>query len=479
MPENDQYPPWVGLVYVFNLIVGTGALTLPAAFQDAGWLFSTVALMVLCFVSFITVTFVIESMACANATIQWRKMQQHKIDESDASQNPSNDSEADNTTEETAILTSTNTKHFYNLNKKVELTEMASIYLSKTGHILFFISLCIYLFGDLTIYVAASGKTIINLSCQQSNNTENFTEPCWQNSDITKFDMYRIYVALFGLCVGPFTYFNVQKTKYLQMFTISIRWLAFAIMLTLAVVRLIKNGQQGHPSLINLAEIPALAGSSVYSFMCHHSLPGLIAPISNKHKLISKISWDFIVISSFYLLLSLTGSFAFESIDVLYNLNFIATKDSGVFMRIVGTFLAAFPLFPMIASFPIIAITLQGNLKHLFLEPQSIEGQGFFVKRLLFPSLAITPPLITALSTHNLKGLVEITGSYVGVVVQYIIPACLVWKARKYCLRQFGYIGHRYASPFRHVGWLVFVVVWSALCIVFVTVDLIINKSIN
>lgn len=65
---------------MFNLIVGTGALTLPAAFQDAGWLFSTVALVVLCFVSFVTVTFVIESMACANATIQWLKVQEHKID---------------------------------------------------------------------------------------------------------------------------------------------------------------------------------------------------------------------------------------------------------------------------------------------------------------------------------------------------------------------------------------------------------------
>lgn len=68
------------MVYVFNLIVGTGALTLPAAFADAGWLFSTFLMMLLAFVSFLTVTFVIESMACANATIQWRRVQSHKTD---------------------------------------------------------------------------------------------------------------------------------------------------------------------------------------------------------------------------------------------------------------------------------------------------------------------------------------------------------------------------------------------------------------
>ncbi|KAG5871678.1 hypothetical protein JTB14_007361 [Gonioctena quinquepunctata] len=79
MPQVDRYPPWVGLVYIFNLIVGTGALTLPAAFAAAGWLFSTFILMFLAFVSFITVTFVIESIACANATLQWRKIQLREI----------------------------------------------------------------------------------------------------------------------------------------------------------------------------------------------------------------------------------------------------------------------------------------------------------------------------------------------------------------------------------------------------------------
>ncbi|XP_060521183.1 transmembrane protein 104 homolog [Cylas formicarius] len=472
MPLSDKYPHWVGLIYVFNLIVGTGALTLPAAFASAGWLFSTFMLMLLCFVSFINVTFVIESMACANATIEWRRIQSHKIDESEVSH--STDSERETTsTEETAILSTQRTKRYYSLNRKVELGEMAALYLSKTGHVFFFVSLCVYLFGDLTIYAAASGKTLVNLSCRSSNNSENFTEYCWDDTGVTKMDIYRMYVTVFGLLIGPFTYFNVQKTKYLQMFTVSVRWIAFTIMLTLACVRLLKYGQQGHPGLINLVEVPALAGSSVYSFMCHHSLPGLIAPFSSKNRIMLKISYDFFLICAFYLLLSLTGSFAFESLDVLYSLNFIQTGDSGTVMKIVGFFLAAFPLFPMSTSFPIIAITLQANLTHLFVN--CIERRGFFVRRLLFPTLAVFPPIILALSTHNLKTLIEVTGSYAGVIVQYIVPAVLVINARKRCLRDFGSISHRYTSPFKHYAWFCFVILWALLCIIFVTVDFIIN----
>lgn len=386
------------------------------------------------------------------------------------------DSNDDNTTEETAILRlDTNCRSHYHANNNVELGEIASLYLNKVGHIIFFSSLCIYLYGDLSIYAAASGKTIVNLFCDSNNNTEEYGTKCWNNYEISKMTMYRIFVTIFAVFVGPFTYFNVQKTKYLQFFTIVIRWLAFIIMVTLATVKLVKYGQQGHPKLINLSEVPALAGSSVYSFMCHHSIPGLIAPISDKRIIMKKVGFDFFLIVSFYLLLALTGSFAFQSLEDLYSLNFINAEDSSIFGRIIGYFLGAFPLFPMSTSFPIIAITLQNNLRNLFLD-RSVNSHNVFVKRLVFPTIAILPPFVVALCTHNIKYLVEITGTYAGVIVQYLIPVILVFYARKQCFQDFGSSCHKYTSPFRHCAWLMFVIIWSIICIIFVTVDIIVNR---
>lgn len=40
-------PLQIGLIYVFNLIVGTGALTLPAAFANAGWIISLCVILAL------------------------------------------------------------------------------------------------------------------------------------------------------------------------------------------------------------------------------------------------------------------------------------------------------------------------------------------------------------------------------------------------------------------------------------------------
>lgn len=65
----------MGLIYIFNLIVGTGALTLPAAFARAGWGLSTISLLFLAFMSFMNATYVIETMACSNAVFKWKRLQ--------------------------------------------------------------------------------------------------------------------------------------------------------------------------------------------------------------------------------------------------------------------------------------------------------------------------------------------------------------------------------------------------------------------
>ena len=66
---SDSYSPAVGLVYVFNLIIGTGALTLPLAFSQAGLLCGVITLIILSLFSFITASWVIEAMAAANAVL--------------------------------------------------------------------------------------------------------------------------------------------------------------------------------------------------------------------------------------------------------------------------------------------------------------------------------------------------------------------------------------------------------------------------
>ncbi|CAB4030161.1 transmembrane 104-like, partial [Paramuricea clavata] len=71
MTDTDsQYTSLAGFVYIFNLIVGAGALALPRAFSEAGLLLSAVIVVILAFLSFMTCSFMVESMAIANAILR-------------------------------------------------------------------------------------------------------------------------------------------------------------------------------------------------------------------------------------------------------------------------------------------------------------------------------------------------------------------------------------------------------------------------
>nr|CAD7594828.1 unnamed protein product [Timema genevievae] len=406
-----------GLVYVFNLIVGTGALTLPAVFNQVGWALGVSLIMVLAVISFITVTFVIESMAAANAIVQWKRLQQMKrvshILQAALQASESQDEDS----EDTPLF-------------------------SPVGCSLFFVCFAVYLYGDLTIYSAAVSKSL----------------------------------AVFLCTLGPFVFFNVQKTKYLQMLTTLMRWLAFSIMIVYAARKLIYDGPQGHPPAASLSGVPGLFGACVYSFMCHHSLPALVSPIADKTRFSRFLALDYVLIAAFYLLLALTGAFAFQHLDDLYTLDFgpRANGDCGTGaawpVMAMEYFLALFPVFTLSTSFPIIAITLRNNLKSLFLT----EGCHYHwcIRKMVFPLLAVIPPVLIATTTENLEILVRVTGSYAGASIQYIIPALLVYYARQKTLQVIGMgVKNEFASPFHGCGWVWFVILWAIACSILVTVN--------
>lgn len=298
--------------------------------------------------------------------------------------------------------------------------------------------------------------------------------PCLADHPITRLDCYRLSLIGFITLLGPFAFFDVQKTKYIQMITVLCRWLAFSIMITIAVHRLVVAGPVGHPPVADFRGIPALFGACVYSFMCHHSLPSLVAPITDKHSLKRLLSLDYTVICAFYLCLAVTGSFAFAQLEDLYTLNFVPDGDERTtrLLTAIEYFLSLFPVFTLSASFPIIAITLRNNLQSLFLDVTRIDSYNFGLRRVLFPLMAIVPPVMVTYYTDSLTSLVGFTGSYAGTGIQYIIPVCLVLSARRTCTDLLGQgITNEYRSPFSGTKWLIFVCGWAVSCVVLVTIN--------
>ncbi|XP_068631713.1 transmembrane protein 104 homolog [Battus philenor] len=488
---GDQYSIWVGLIYIFNLIVGTGALTLPAAFARAGWGLSTISLLFLAFMSFMNATYVIETMACANAVFKWKRLQfikRNSIQEHESDEEPNTSQHSYGDLEDPLVCGDSIPSRYYSLDNRIELGEMANLFLNKTGRTMFYCTLCIYLFGDLSIYSAAVAKSLMDIICSSvPSNMTNTTDwddlPCFNATSseagaYTRRDCYRVALLTFVAITAPFVFSNVQKTKYLQLFTSGMRWLAFAIMITMAIHLLIVRGPQGRPPAFDFTGMPTLFGACVYSFMCHHSLPALISPIRGKNRLGLHLALDYGLISIFYLLLAFTGAFAFAHLSDLYTLNFVPTDNENIFLEIVEYFLALFPVFTLSTSFPIIAITLRNNLQGLFLDTTRLESYNFVSRKLLFPIVTLAPPLLLTYFLEDIGILIKFTGSYAGTGIQYLMPTFLVMSARRHCTNLLGLgVVNKYKSPFSHIAWAVFVLLWSFMCIILVSVNIIEKKS--
>lgn len=249
-------------------------------------------------------------------------------------------------------------------------------------------------------------------------------------------------------------------------------------MISVAIHLLIVNGPQGKPPAFDFTGIPTLFGACVYSFMCHHSLPALISPIRGKNWLGLHLSLDYILISIFYLLLAFTGAFAFASLNDLYTLNFVPTDNENIFLEIIEYFLALFPVFTLSTSFPIIAITLRNNLQSLFLDTSRLESYNFVLRKLLFPVVAVVPPLLLTYFIEDISILIKFTGSYAGTGIQYLIPTFLVLSARRHCTNLLGLgVVNNYKSPFSNKAWAIFVLLWSFMCIILVSVNMFERRS--
>ncbi|VDK52028.1 unnamed protein product [Anisakis simplex] len=489
----------IGYILTFNLIVGTGALALPKAFESAGYVLGILLLIISSFMSYVCATFVVEGMAIANAAsrrFKWKP----GVEASD------ND-----------------LRSMYKIQERVEMSTMARLFIGKYGLLFFNTIMTVYLFGDLVVYTAAVPKSIMNVICDaeimndaafhalkfhclsQSVNgtTANGQNECHEHWPewLQRITVYRMAIFVFVCFVTPLVLVGVQRTKFLQLSTSICRWTAFIVMIVLACLQLAKEGSPRIPQTYNIHGFGSLFGTTVYAFMCHHSLPSIVTPMKSKSHIFIYLGLVYALVLAFYLALAVSGTFAFEHIFDVYSLNFLHSKTDQFYEVIINYFLALFPVFTLTSNYPIVACTLINNLtvlSDLILElstqecnhsnddkaKQNGENKSKLADDTISVQTAahsrhhiiafavITLSTLVALFSDDILILTSITGSYPGVGVQYIIPSLIAIYARRYCSRHMNdEVPRAVRSPFYSPVWPKLMLLWSAFTMVMVTLN--------
>ena len=238
------------------------------------------------------------------------------------------------------------------------------------------------------------------------------------------------------------------------------------------------------PPLARLPGFPVLFGVSVYAFMTQHCLPGMVTPMTTKRGIMWMILGNFSFILVFYLLLSYTAVFRFATDELfdIYTINFFMLFEfsdpiGDRVLSVLGYYIVLYPIFTLTTNFPISSITLRENLKALarvIVKPWIAADKPFpfLLDLLLFPTVAILPPLAIAFGTTSIEILMSITGGFPGVWLQYMIPASLAFAGKYIITRKLKMeYKNKHKSPFSHIFFLVFVIFWTIMSMVLLITD--------
>lgn len=527
--ELQTYSAAVCTVFAMNTLLGSGPLALPYGFWECGMFLATGFLLIFVVLAYATCTYLIESIVIANVLLKMR---------GDMGPVPVFEVE---TKGDKKIYRATDPK-VWDISRRIEYGQLAEVFFGPLGVKVTYLCLIVYTMGVLAVFSVAVPQALQTLLTH----------------DVLGIRPYYIFLIAFCVCALPFCFGNFQGTRVLQIICLFLRVLVFACMLFATIYRM--STGQGLTLETEVADgvqvtgLPWMMGNAICTFMFHHSVPGMVKPVapqsSIKKAMFSAISLSLVG----YIILCTTAVFAFAQVKGLYTLNFIhfRFKEVAVFLQVYPTLL--------VALFPIICITLRNNILNavtLFrsttgeftgLAPQPVKSAKkkpalsvgdlddrllpaggiaadgtvvpleaeagplsparaapakaelpSFKKQAAYTVLAILPAVVIASLTDHIQGVRSVTGAFPGIMVMFLIPTALAYRARHALLvrvtksveARLGILSPRFrsevdpsavvvnpqASPFKSKAWMVAIVLVGLASATYDAVDIVVKLA--
>ncbi|KAI0980898.1 hypothetical protein GJ496_001738 [Pomphorhynchus laevis] len=388
-----------GAILLFNVICGTGSLTLPKAFEDAGVLYSAISLGAISLFSVLGACTIADCLAICNKSSAAYDSEHWQDNNEVLITNAIEDNHSDE------VHHNSDDERFISVENEPLLSnavcnDISSEYRSRTvrckelgqvircifpGWVCFMLtmSMFLYLTGDLSIYLVTVGKTITELACNAQpvpgENTSfwltmdlvNKQTRCSNAMPLSTINFYRISVVGFWFVFLLIAFLKPEKSKFIHYVSSFCRFVSLSAMIVISVMHCF----QPNKSLTTLMKkkkkhkfvngpLAALFGNALYAFMCHHSVSRLIEPIvlaNGKKPYKRTVFGVFVLVLILYLTLCISAHFAFgPNISSLYTLNFSSKRYWPLNIFILLT-----PVVMIASSFPILLYTLARSCEQL------------------------------------------------------------------------------------------------------------------
>ena len=473
---------------LLNFVLATAVFTIPFPMHEVGILLGTIILTITCFISVIACTFIIEALALKNSMLkrersildkaihenenEKKEMDDKKDKDKEDKDRPtflSKDTLISNLDADTKkveeemkkedllnnididihdeerileekekILPIENEEEnqlderndsFY-IYKRFEISKLSKA-LPKPGYFFVVVTIICYL------YVGVTSNGII-----AGNNLKDIIGRTF-DKDMPDYSYYLIVICFFIITI-TIALNNIKHLKKFSMFIMIMRFVIIFLIMGCCFYSIGKYGAAKFKNIpkFDISNITVMIGNSLFVFMSHHSIPGMVENFTPQKRLIKLLIVGYFFSLIFIVSYSYVGLFAFSKPELSCDKNdpfpiAIQSTFSSNFLglSVVGYIINYYPILNVITS-GMQLITLRNNIldaiagcnpelsKSLNFAEQ--KGCSALLKNFVFNTIVAIPPITIGLLLQNIQSLMKYFSSILGFMLMLIVPVLVV-----------------------------------------------------
>ncbi|KAL0226715.1 hypothetical protein P9112_014039 [Eukaryota sp. TZLM1-RC] len=416
------YPTLLFLCLNFN--IGVLLVILPRAVAHAGWLLSSVFIILVTLVCILSLYFLCESMTRAIAIKRFFRHESGELTYFDLPK-----------------------AHLY-MTKSLQINETLEILFSTKAKViyqwLFFIFEVAVLWNFTSVF-SVSFTHLIDLPFFAHSlcdaNGKGYSDSC--------LSQYFFWLVCFSVVAVTMSLKNLEEQAFVQYFLTFFRGIVVVIIIVTCVIAMVTGKFSSH-KITDVTPVPMfdssgfgmLFGTVILSQVIHHGVPSLSSPCRKKQHIARVLSFALVITCTLYIVVSIIATRVFgQEIRTIMSLEWIrytgGYDNPPTWALILSYTVACFPPVDIISAFPLGAVTLANTL---------LAGYGDENKKkhiVISRLVASLPPLLLA-ATRLPVALISEIGGLFGFFICFCIPPLAVLKSRKLC-KQMA-IGQEYST---------------------------------
>ena len=475
IPKKTFCENWGSSIFfianLLNFVLATAVFTIPFPMHEVGIVLGTIILATTCFISVIACTFIVEALALKNSMLKQeniileKALQENEQEpkepgdkekeekdkdrptflsktslasniediqiQKDNNNIIADEQEIQNNEYNEDLLERSNTFYIY---KRFEISKLSKA-LPKAGY--FFVVLTIIFY----LYVGVTSNGII-----AGNNLKDIIGKTL-GIDMPDYSYYIIVLCFFMITI----IIALNNIKHLKKFSMFIMIMRFVIIFLIMGSCFYSMGKYGVSKMkdvpkFDLSNITVMIGNSLFVFMSHHSIPGMVENFTPQKRLIKLLIIGYIFSLLFIVLYSYVGLFSFSNPEYSCDKNHefpiaIQSTFSSNFLGlpVIGYIINYYPILNVITS-GMQLITLRNNILEAiagcnrdlsdslnFAEKKGIKP---LLKNFCFNTIVALPPITIGLLLQNIQSLMKYFSSILGFLLMLIVPVLVVNKYR-------------------------------------------------